>query len=82
MSGNRLRIHGVLSLILMLALVPMQSCGVAAPSNSRPPVSSESFGKNDLSGVWTGTSITGCTPLRMNGPWRCGARADIIVDVY
>jgi hypothetical protein len=79
MSGNRLRVHGVLSLILMLSLVPMQSCGVAAPSNSRPPVSPESLGKNDLSGVWTGTSITGCTPLRMNGPWRCGARADIML---
>jgi len=79
MNGNRLRVHGVLSLILMLAVVPMQSCGVAAPSSSRPPVSSESLGKNDLSGVWTGTSITGCTPLRMNGPWRCGARADIML---
>lgn len=36
MSGNRLRVHGVLSLILMLSMVPMQSCGVAAPTNSRP----------------------------------------------
>ena len=45
MSGNRLRVHGVLSLILMLALVPMESCYVAAPSNSRPPISSESIGK-------------------------------------
>jgi len=78
MSGNRSRVHA-LSLILILALAPMQACGVAAPSNSSPPVSSESLGQYDLTGVWTGTSITGCTPLRMNGPWRCGARADIML---
>jgi hypothetical protein len=78
MSGNRSRVHA-LSLILMLALAPMQACGVAAPGNSSPPVSSESPGQYDLTGVWTGTSITGCTPLRMNGPWRCGARADLML---
>jgi hypothetical protein len=78
MSGNRSRVHA-LSLILILALAPMQACGVAAPSNSSPPVSSESLGQYDLTGVWTGTSITGCTPLRMNGRWRCGARADLML---
>ena len=76
MSGNRSRVHA-LSLILILALAPIQACGVAAPGNSGPSVSSESLGQYDLAGVWTGTSITGCTPLRMYGPWRCGARADI-----
>jgi hypothetical protein len=79
MSGNRLRVHGALRLILILLLAPMQACSVAAPTKSSPPVSSESPGKYNLSGVWTGTSITGCTPLRMNGPWRCGARADIML---
>jgi hypothetical protein len=79
MSGNRWRVHGALSLILILSLAPMQACGVAAPTNSGPLVASESPGKYDLSGVWTGISITGCTPLRMNGPWRCGARADIML---
>jgi hypothetical protein len=78
MSGNRSRVRA-LSLILILALAPMQACGVAAPSNSGPRVPSESLGHYDLTGVWTGTSITGCTPLRMNGPWRCGARADIML---
>jgi hypothetical protein len=76
-SGNRSCVHA-LSLILILALAPMQACGVAAPSNSSPPVSSESLGY-DLAGVWTGTSITGCKPSRMDGPWRCGARADIML---
>ena len=65
MSGNRLRVHGALSLILILSLAPMQACGVAAPSSYSSPVASESHGKYDLSGVWTGTSITGCSPLRM-----------------
>jgi hypothetical protein len=74
MSGNRLRVRGELSLILILSLALMQACGVAAP-----PILSESTGKYNLFGVWTGTSITGCTPLRMNGPWRCGARADIML---
>jgi hypothetical protein len=69
----------MLRLILLLSLAPVQACSVAAPTNSSLPVSSESPGKYDLSGVWTGTSITGCTPLRLNGPWRCGARADIML---
>ena len=79
MSGNRSCVHA-LSLILILALAPMQACGVAAPSNSSPPVSSESLGY-DLAGVWTGTSITGCKPSRMDGPWRCGARADLMLTL-
>src|ERR1700674_4333726 len=79
MSGNRLRVHEALSLILILALAPVQACGVVAPTNSSPPLSSNSPGKYDFSGVWTGTSITGCSPLRMYGPWRCGARADLIL---
>ena len=29
--------------------------------------------------VWAGTSLAGCSHLRMNGPWRCGARADILL---
>jgi hypothetical protein len=79
MSCNRSRVEGALSLILILSLGSLQGCGLAAPSNSSPPVSSESSGNFDLSGVWTGTSITGCTPLRMNGPWRCGAIADMML---
>jgi len=79
MSGNRSRVHGALSLILILLLAALQACGLAVPSNLSPPVSPEPSGKYDLSGVWTGTSITGCTPLRMNGPWRCGARADMML---
>ena len=62
-----------------LSLALVSACTVAAPTNSSPPVSSATRGKYDLSGVWTGTSITGCAPLRMNGPWRCGARADIML---
>jgi hypothetical protein len=77
MSGNRLRVREALSLIVILSLAPLQACSVVAPTDSSPPPSSESPGRYDLSGVWTGTSITGCTPLRMYGPWRCGARADI-----
>jgi hypothetical protein len=82
MSGNRLRVRGAFSLILILSLAPVQACGVATPTNSGPLVSSESPGKYDLSGVWTGISITGCTPLRMNGPWRCGARADLMLTFF
>jgi hypothetical protein len=77
MSGNRWRVHGVLSVALILSLTPMQACGVAAPTDSALPASLEAPGQHDLSGVWTGTSITSCLPLRMSGPWRCGARADI-----
>ena len=79
MSGNRLRVREALSLIVILSLAPMQACSMASPTDSSPPVSSESPGKYDLSGVWAGTSITGCSPLRMYGPWRCGARADLIL---
>jgi hypothetical protein len=78
MNGKRLRVHELLSLLLILSLAPMQACSVA---KSRPPVSSESLGQYDLSGVWTGTSITGCLPLRMGGPWRCGARADLTLTL-
>jgi hypothetical protein len=78
MSGKGLRVHELLSLLLILSLVPMQACSVA---KSSPPVSSESFRQYDLSGVWTGTSITGCLPLRMDGPWRCGARADLMLTL-
>jgi hypothetical protein len=82
MSGNRLRVHEALRLILILSLAPMQAYSMAAPIGSSPPLSSESPGKYHLSGVWTGTSITGCTPLRMYGPWRCGARADLILTFF
>jgi hypothetical protein len=74
-----LRVHGALSLILILSLALIQACGVAAPTNPGLPVSSESSGKYGLAGVWTGTSISGCTPSRTSGPWRCGARADIML---
>jgi hypothetical protein len=78
MSGNGLGVHQLLSLLLILSLAPMQACSMA---KSSPPVSSESFRQYDLSGVWTGTSITGCLPLRMDGPWRCGARADLMLTL-
>jgi hypothetical protein len=78
MSGDRFGVDQALRLILILSLAPLQACALAAPPNSRP-VSSEAQRNYDLSGVWTGTSITGCTPLRTNGPWRCGARADIML---
>ena len=79
MSGNRSRVHWAVSLILILSLASVQACSLATPSNSSQPVSSASSGRYDLTGVWIGTSITGCTPLRMNGPWRCGARADMML---
>jgi hypothetical protein len=78
MGGNGLRVHPALSLILILSLASVQACALAAPANSRP-VPSEAQKNYDLSGVWTGTSITACTPLRTNGPWRCGAGADIVL---
>ena len=78
MGGNGLRVHPALSLILILSLALVQACALAAPANSRP-VPSEAQKNYDLSSVWMGTSITGCTPLRTNGPWRCGARADIML---
>jgi hypothetical protein len=78
MSGKRLRVHELLSLLLILSLAPMQACSVA---KSSPRVSSESLRQYDLSGVWTGTSITECSPLRMDGPWRCGARADLLLTL-
>jgi hypothetical protein len=77
MSGNRSRVH---------AQLDPDPGACANPGLRRrctqqpgPSVSSESLGQHDLAGVRTGTSITGCTPLRMNGPWRCGARADIML---
>ncbi len=81
-SGNRLRLRGAHSLILFLSLVPVQSCGVAAPTNSRPPDASEAPGKNDLSGVWTGTSITGLHTLA--NEWTMAMRRESRhhVDVY
>jgi len=79
MSTNCSHVHGALSSILILSLASVQACSLATPSNSSQPVSSASSRKYDLTGVWIGTSITGCTPLRMNGPWRCGARADMML---
>jgi len=79
MSGYHLRVSGAVILILILSLVPTKASSVAVPSDSGPPVSSRLPGKYNLSGVWTGASITGCTPLRMNGPWQCGAKADIML---
>jgi hypothetical protein len=78
MGGNLFSVHGALQLILILTLAPVQACALAAPAGSRP-VFHRSSKNYDLSGVWTGTSITGCTPPRANGPWRCGARADIML---
>ncbi len=80
MNGNGVHIRRALSLILTLSLALMQACSLASPANSRS-VSSQAQRNYDLSGVWTGTSITGCTPLRTNGPWRCGARADIMLTL-
>jgi len=79
MSGNRLRVRQALRLILVLSLVLGQACVLTTPNANSRPVSSQAQRKYDLAGVWTGTSITGCTPLRMNGPWRCGARGDILL---
>jgi hypothetical protein len=75
MSGN-FWIHQALRLLLFLSLAPI-ACNLTAATNSSPLVSSKSLAKYDLSGVWAGISITSCTPLRMTGPWRCGAKADI-----
>jgi len=79
MSGNGFPVDRLLRLILILSLAPTQACTLATPADSRAPISSESQKTPDLSGVWAGSSITGCTPLRMDGPWRCGARADIML---
>jgi len=78
MGGNLFSVHRALQLILILTLAPVQACALAAPAGSGP-VFARSSKNYDLSGVWTGTSITGCTPPRANGPWRCGARADIML---
>ncbi len=69
-------IHQALRLLLFLPLVPI-ACNLTAATNSSPLVSSKSPAESDLSGVWTGMSITSCTPLRMTGPWRCGTKANI-----
>ena len=82
MGGNRFRVDGVLRLILILSLAPMQACALAAPTNSSTPISSETRGKYDLSGVWTGTSITRlhATPNEWTVALRCESRH--YVDVY
>jgi len=79
MSSDGLRVRAALWLILILSLVLVQACALAAPKANSRAVSFEAQTNYDLSGVWTGTSITGCTPLRTIGPWRCGARADIML---
>lgn len=68
----------VLKVVSILSLVLVEACALATRSNSRHVLFHSQTGY-DLSGVWTGTSITGCTPFRSNGPWRCGARADIML---
>jgi hypothetical protein len=79
MSGNGFPVGRILRLILILSLAPTEACTLATPTDPRPPISTESKENHDLSGVWIGSSITGCTPLRMDGPWRCGARANIML---
>src|SRR5215472_5101400 len=63
-----------LLLFLSLALI---GCNLTRVTDSSPPFSSKSVKEYDLSGVWTGSSITSCTPLRTAGPWRCGAKTYI-----
>ena len=77
MSGNAFHFCRALKVLSILLLVLMQACALARSKS--PHASSQTQTDYDLSGVWTGTSITGCTPLRSNGPWRCGARADIML---
>jgi hypothetical protein len=81
-DGTRLRIRDSLGLILLLSLMAMQACSVAAKTNSSKSVASPSNTTSDLSGVWIGTSITSCFPLRLDGPWRCGARANIMLTLF
>ena len=69
-------VHGVVRLLLFLSFAPV-ACNLAATTNLNPQISSSSSVQSDFSGVWVGTSITSCTPLRMTGPWRCGSKADI-----
>ena len=76
MRGNRFGLYGALRMIALLLFAP-SACALAVPINSAPPRLSKAPGGHDLYGVWTGASITSCTPLRMDGPWRCGAKADI-----
>jgi hypothetical protein len=78
MSSYRFR--EVLRLILLLLVGTPEACAVAraGPTHSSS-LGSVPSGSHDLSGVWIGTSVTGCTPLRMDGPWRCGAKADIML---
>jgi hypothetical protein len=79
MRSNQLRVQQALGLILILSLAPLQACAVAALA--RAPASSIAPAAHELAGVWTGTAVSGCTPLRMTGPWRCGARATITLTL-
>ena len=63
-----------LLLFFSLALI---GCNLTRATDSSPPFSSKSVKEYDLSGVWTGSSTTSCTPLRAADPWRCGAKAYI-----
>jgi hypothetical protein len=75
MSGN-VWIHGAFRLLLFLSLAPI-ACNLTATTKVSPPDSFKSSAEYDLSGVWTGISISSCTSLRMTGPGRCGTRTYI-----
>jgi hypothetical protein len=69
-------VHGVVRLLLFLSFAPV-ACNLAATAICSSQMPYKSSAQSDFSGVWAGTSITSCTPLRMTGPWRCGSKANI-----
>lgn len=81
MKTNSLCVRGLFVSFVGFCLLFAHGCAPTTAGRSGSSGGLQSGGKNNLSGVWTGTSIVGCTPLRMGGPRRCGATANIMFTI-
>ena len=81
MKTNSLCVRGLFVSSMALCCLFAHGCVLAKSGPSGSAASLGSGGQNSLAGVWIGTSIVGCTPLRMSGLRRCGARAAIMFTI-
>lgn len=80
METKSFRVRGLFVPSIALCLLLAHGCAIAGSSREDASAGLQS-GNANLAGVWTGTSIIACTPLRMGGPLRCGATANIMFTI-
>lgn len=81
MKVNSLSVHGHCLPCLALFFLFVQACASARTGGPSPPVGLEPGGTHDLSGVWTGTAVESCTPLRLGAFRSCGSRSNIMFTI-